>query len=91
MFWMLFGAATLEEMDVDMIVLFITSPVDPLLTPSILEGWKRRTPLLRHASMDGKDKWGSMQLTLLFIYSILIMSYRVLYPQQRYLGALISA
>ena len=66
---MLFGAATLEEMDVDMIILFITGLVDPLLISSLLEGWKRRTPLLRHASIDGKDKWGSIQLTFLFIYS----------------------
>ena len=56
MYWMLFGAATLAEVDVDMTVLLITGPVDPLLTPSILEGWKRRTLLRRNESKDGKGK-----------------------------------
>ena len=47
MVWILFGAATLEEVDADMTVLLLTGPVDPLLTPGILEGRDEEALLCR--------------------------------------------
>jgi hypothetical protein len=38
MFWVLFGAAALVEVDADMTVLLLTGPVDPLQTLRILRG-----------------------------------------------------